>query len=523
MLARVRTAAMWGLDAFPVDCEVDVGPGLPGFVMVGLPDATAREARERVWPALRNAGLAPPDRRVTVNLAPADRRKEGASADLALAIGLLVATAQANGERLGAIPSEESGDARPAARTAALGELALDGTLRGTRGTLSLAESLWRSGTRTLVCPAEAAPEAALVEGLTVHGASHITEVVAWLGASPGAAGSDLARVSPADPDALADREPELADVRGQSVARRALEIAAAGGHHVLLIGPPGCGKSMLARRLPGLLPPLEPREALVVTRLHSAAGLRPPGRGLMCTRPFRAPHHSVSRAGLVGGGNPPRPGEISLAHRGVLFLDEFAEYPRSLLDALREPLENGEVAIARAGSHARFPARPLIVAAMNPCACGWHGHPKRGCRCGPTDLLRYAARVSGPILDRLDLQIQVHALTSGELLAATPGETSAIVRSRVLAARARQLARGWLNAQLPAASLREHCPLDREGRLLVAEAVDRGGMSARAVHRALRVARTIADLAGEEHVSEPRLSEALSHRAYEKRHQHAG
>ncbi|MCC6349687.1 MAG: ATP-binding protein [Candidatus Eisenbacteria bacterium] len=349
MLARVRTALLWGLEAFAADCEVDMGPGLPGFVMVGLPDSSAREARERVWPALRNTGLAPPERRVTVNLAPAGRRKEGASADLALALGMLVATGQAPSERL--------------ERAAALGELALDGRLRGTRGTLSLAEAAWRAGARTLVCAAEAAPEAALVEGLEVLAAATLLEAFEWL------RGESLPRAAPASPDARADGRADLADVRGQAMARRALEIAAAGGHHLLLIGPPGAGKSMLAVRLPGLLPPLEPEEALVVTRLHSAAGLRLPGNGMMCERPFRAPHHSTTRAGLIGGGSPPRPGELSLAHQGVLFLDEFAEYPRTLLDALREPLETGAVHLTRASGHAHFPARPLLVAAMNPWA----------------------------------------------------------------------------------------------------------------------------------------------------------
>jgi len=498
MLSRVRTAALWGVEAFPVECEIDVGPGLPGFVLVGLPDASAREARERVWPALRNAGFQPPDRRVTVNLAPAERRKEGASADLAMALGLLVATNQAPGVRLEA--------------AAALGELALDGTLRGVRGTLSLAEALWRSGVTTLLCAAAASPEAALVEGLTVLPVEGLAQAVTWL------RGGELPRAEPAACDADPEPEGDLSDVRGQAVARRALEIAAAGGHHLLLVGSPGSGKSMLVRRLPGILPPLEPDEALIVTRLHSIAGLRPPGRGLMRRRPFRAPHHSLTRAGLVGGGHTLRPGELSLAHHGVLFLDEFSEHSRDLLDALREPLETGSVCLTRATGAACFPARVLLAAAMNPCPCGFLGHPKRGCKCTPTDLARYAARVSGPVLDRLDLQIEVPALTSDELLAATPGETSERVRARVLAARDRQRQRGALNAMLSNAALRKHAALDAAGTRLIADAVDRGGMSARAVHRALRVARTIADLAGEERVRAMRLAEALQYRAYEAR-----
>ncbi|MBI1799270.1 MAG: YifB family Mg chelatase-like AAA ATPase [Candidatus Eisenbacteria bacterium] len=498
MLSRVRSAALWGLEAFAVECEIDVGPGLPGFVLVGLPDAAAREARERVWPALRNAGFQLPDRRVTVNLAPAERRKEGASADLAVALGVLTATSQAPPARL------ES--------SAAIGELSLDGALRGVRGTLGLADALKRAGSQTLLCAAAAAPEAALVPGLRVHAVDSLTQAVAWL------RGEELPETRAAKPDADGGEDGDLADVRGQAVARRALEIAAAGGHHLLFIGPPGIGKSMLARRMPGILPALGPEEALTVTRLHSAAGLRPPGRGLMVRRPFRAPHHSLSRAGLIGGGAPPRPGELSLAHRGVLFLDELAEYPRHLLDALREPLETGSVWLSRAAGTVRFPARAQLIAAMNPCKCGWLGHPRRGCKCTPTDLQHYAARVSGPMLDRLDLQIEVPALTSSELMAASSGEASAVVRERVLAARDRQRERGALNALMPTAALRLACALDAHGQRLIAEAMDRGGLSARGVHRALRVARTIADLAGEEIVTTMRLAEALQYRAYETR-----
>jgi len=498
MLAHVRSAALWGLEAFPVECEVDVGPGLPGFVLVGLADPSAREVRERVWPALRNAGFLPPDRKVTVNLAPAGRRKEGASCDLAVALGVLAATSQVPPERL--------------ARSAALGELALDGRVRGVRGTLGLAEAAWRAGATSLLCAAPSAPEAALVEELRVLPVATLGDAAAWL------RGADVPGQPAAPPDGEPEKEDDLADVRGQAVARRALEIAAAGGHHLLMVGPPGAGKSMLAQRLPGILPRLTSGEALTVTRLHSAAGTRPPGLGLMVRRPFRAPHHSVTSAGLIGGGSPPRPGELSLAHHGVLFLDELTEYRRGLLDALREPLETGVVHLSRASGRASFPSRTLVVAAMNPCRCGWLGHPRKSCRCTPTDFAQHAAKVSGPMLDRLDLQIEVPALTSRELLEVSPGETSERARARVLAARERQRERGSLNAMLSSSALRKHCALDAAGTRLVTDAVDRGGMSARAVHRALRVARTIADLEGEDRASAVRLAEALQYRAYEGR-----
>ncbi len=502
MLARIRTAALWGLEAFPVECEVDVGTGLPAFVLVGLPDASVREARERVVPALRNSGFGSPQRRITVNLAPAERRKEGASLDLALALGILAATEQ--------LPLE------PLARIAVLGELALDGALRPVRGALALAEAAQRAGARELLCAAECAPQAALVGGLAVHAVPSLQHAVEHLRHGP--------TVPPARPpsphgDRGDNGAPDLAEVRGQGVARRALEIAAAGGHHLLLVGPPGAGKSMLAQRLPGILPPLTDQEAFEVTRLHSVAGLLPPGHGLVTRRPFRAPHHTSSAAGLLGGGRPPRPGEISIAAHGVLFLDELPEFPRAVLDALRQPLETGVIWLARAHGVARFPARVLLVAAMNPCPCGWHGHPKRGCSCTGTQLAHYAARVSGPLMDRMDLQVEVGSLSPRELAREEPGESSATVAERVRGARAAQARRGLgLNGHLAPRDLRRACPLDSPARALLQDAAERFALSARAALRAQRVARSIADLESCEAVQAGHLAEALQYRAYEAR-----
>ncbi len=502
MLARVSTAALWGLEAFPVECEVDVGSGLPAFLLVGLPDASVREARERVLPALRNSGFDPPARRITVNLAPAERRKEGASLDLAVALGILAAMEQ--------IPAE------PLARTAAVGELSLDGRVRPVRGALGLAEAAAGHG-RTLLCAAECAPQAALVDGLVVYPIATLQQAVHHLRVGPsGPPASPASRPSVETRDAQLD----LCEVRGQSVAKRALEIAAAGSHHLLLVGPPGAGKSMLAQRLPSILPPLAPAEALAVTRLHSVAGLLPPGHGLVSKRPFRAPHHTSSTAGILGGGRPPRPGEISLAHHGVLFLDELAEFSRFLLDALRQPLESGSIALARAHGAVTYPARVLLVAAMNPCPCGWHGHPRRACRCAPGLLTHYATRISGPWLDRMDLQVEVHSLSAAELARESQdAEPSSVVAVRVREARERQAARALgPNGALGPRELQRACPLGPAARGLLKDAAEVFALSGRAVARAQRVARTIADLAGAAQVTEHHLAEALQYRAYEAR-----
>ncbi len=490
-LATLHSRALVGLQALPVSVEVHLAPGLPSFTLVGLADTEVKEARERVRAALTSAGLRfPHDRRITVNLAPADLPKEGARFDLPIALGLLAASDQID----------------PAALDAWewAGELSLSGALRPVRGALAQALAA-HGGPRGLVLPPGSAAEALLVPGLAVREAPHLLDVVAALQAE-----GAVPLKAPAHPEAQAGPSPlDMADVRGQAAPKRALEIAAAGQHNLLLVGPPGTGKSMLAARLPGLLPPMNVADALEAAAVRSLQpGFDP---AAWDARPFRSPHHSASSVALVGGGSPPRPGEISMAHHGVLFLDELPEFPRAALEALREPLETGRVQIARAARSAEFPARFQLVAAMNPCPCGHLGNPRRACRCAPEAVSRYRARLSGPLLDRIDCSVSVPLLAPAELDAAPSGERTAVVAERVAKARALAMARqGVPNALLQPADLDLHAPLDAAARALLAQAATQLAWSARAYHRVLRLARTVADLAEQPQLGVSAVAEAI-------------
>jgi magnesium chelatase family protein len=507
MLAQVGSASVAGVESHAVSVEVNISVGLPSFVVVGLPHGAVREGRERVTAALSNVDHPVPHRRITVNLAPADVPKEGSAFDLPIAVAVLIG--------MGVVPQERVDG------LCLVGELGLDGRLRPIRGGLPIAAGCRARGLKKLLLPRANAREAGAVEGVEVLGGESLGEVLEHL------SGGNTIGPTRLDTHGLLERpparQPDLSDVRGQQFAKRALEIAAAGGHNLLLIGPPGSGKTMMARRLPGILPPLTVAESIDVTKIHSVAGLVPAGGTLVAERPFRAPHHTASDAGLVGGGAIPRPGEVSLAHNGVLFLDELPEYRRSVLEALRQPMEDGVVSHSRARSTLTYPARFMLAAAMNPCACGLHGAEGDRCTCDPAAVARYRSRVSGPLLDRIDLHIEVPSVPVEDLRAVGSAEPSGAVRARVAAARERQNQRFHrvpgvgANSHMSSREIRRWCPLDDAAARILRQAMTRLTLSARAHDRVLKVARTIADLERADRLNSHHVGEAIQYRLLDR------
>ena len=511
MLAKIKSSAVVGVDALPVTVEVDIAYGLPAFATVGLAEGAVRESRERVKAAIKNSGYDFPNRRITVNLAPADVRKEGAGYDLPMALGILTAA-----ETLKSMKLEKYG---------VIGELSLDGSIRPAKGVLPMALAARKAGMEGILVPVANAEEAAVVAGIKIIGVKTLYEAVEFLAGTMEVTPATIDR--PAIFQDNANHDVDFDEVKGQEHVKRAMEVTAAGGHNILMKGPPGSGKTMMARRLPTILPDLTFEEALETTKVYSVMGLLKNGTPLLSARPFRSPHHTISDAGLIGGGQTPRPGEVSLAHNGVLFLDESPEFKRNVLEVLRQPLEDGKVTISRAASSVSFPARFILVIALNPCPCGYLGDLKHSCKCTPVQVQRYESRLSGPLLDRIDMHLEVPSIPYKEMSGAGMGESSSAIKERVQLARGLQKKRFakrknlYCNGQMMPRDLKKFCPLDKTSEKLIENAVERFGLSARSYHRILKIGRTIADLDRSEALRAEHIAEAIQYRRLDHGNRH--